>query len=281
MHIKKHYVDTMNASQVFNYAVQMFQSVNLGRKLYSEVKFSQSYSIHLSFKTEKSAEAIEIKPYHSIIISKEGGLHLENDSDHPHFKSFVAGVRPDLTFREIANKLDLPITEIFLYTRHLLYYKKAILIEKLDDFSYFMLHGEFNAYSIVLAEQKIYRDFGQPSNLGICSYLSFHKSWAQIKHRYLGPTLDLQTLILMLCQFLSKNLITEVHLYMKPLQNVQETDESPTSQKSSSVGQVIADAAQRELSVKAMLSEGFISEKDLSKELIIHKDNYEFFFKFS
>lgn len=256
----------------------------MGRKLQSEVRFSQTYSIPYTFKTDKSAEMADIQPYHSIIISREGVLHLENDSDHPHFKAFIAGARPDQTFREISKKLDLPIDEIILYSRHLLYYKKAILIEKLDDFSYFMLRGDFNAFSIVVAEQKIYKDFAQPSNLGICAFLSFHKSWAQIKHKYISPTLDHQTLILMLCQFLSKNLITEVHLYMKPLliddDNSSSAMFSPES-KTPKIDHVIKEAGDRGISVKAMLSEGNISEKDLSKELIIHKDNYELFFKFS
>ena len=78
----------------------MFQSVNVGRKLQCEIKFSQSYSIQFAFKTDKAAEHIDIQPYHSIIISREGGLHLEGDTDHPHFKSFVAGARPDLTDRK-------------------------------------------------------------------------------------------------------------------------------------------------------------------------------------
>lgn len=285
--MKRYYVESVNSSQVFNYAVQFFQSLNTNKRGMSGIRFSQFYNIQFNFKVDRLAENIDIQPHHSIIISREGALQFETDQEHPHYKAFVAGAKPELTFMEISEKLELPLEEIYLYTRHLLYYKRAILIEKLDNFSYFMLKSEFNAFSLILAEQKIYKDFAQPSNLGICTYLSLHKSWDEIKHKYISPTLDLQTLILMLCQLLTKNLVEEVQLYMRPMKIVI-TPGSPSAtispeawnKPSSMISQAIEDAASRGLSVKAMLSEGRVTEKELSKELFFHKDNYECIYKF-
>lgn len=272
---------------MLNYAIQLFQSLNTSKRGYSGVRFSQCYNFMFNFKVDKLAEHVQIHPHQTIIISREGAAQFENDIEHPHYKAFVAGARPDLTFKEISDKLELPLEEVILYTRHLLYYKRAILIEKLDNFSYFMLKSEFTAFSLVLAEQKIYKYFAQPSNLGICSFLSLHKSWDEIKHKYIGPTLDLQTLILMLCQFLTKNLVAEVHLYIRPAKIEPEQDSpsakfSPEMRHKSShqMAQVIEDASSRGMSVKEMISEGLVSEKDLSRELFFHKDYYECFYKF-
>lgn len=185
--IKINYIELMNQSQVFNYAIQLYQSVNGSRKSYSGVRFSQAYNIHLYFKTDPNAETIEIHPYQTIIIKKDNWATLDAETENSSFRLFINEASPEMNFKELGIRFKMPMKEIDLYVRHLIYHRRAILIHKLDDFSYFMLNDNLPAINILNVETKITKDLNLKSNLGLTTYLSQHKSWMQIKRHYLTP----------------------------------------------------------------------------------------------
>ena len=106
----------------------------------------------MHFKTDNQVEHAVILPHNSVILIKEGSLQLDSDIESVRFKSFIQQIHPEITLSEISDKLKYPLDEVMLFTRHLMYYKKGILIDKLDDYSYFMLRGTQSAISIVQIE---------------------------------------------------------------------------------------------------------------------------------
>ena len=150
---------------------------------------------------------------------KESVIQQEGEYDQIRFKQFLNKANPEQNFEELSEDLGYPIEEIYLYANHLLYYKKAYLINRLDDFSYFMVRVDMPPNVILLTEQKINKDLEQKEqkdikymmNRYICSFLSTQKSWREIKAEY--PAIEKNTLISALCQMLVKNLISEVLLY--------------------------------------------------------------------
>ena len=234
----------MNQSQVVNYVIQFFQSACNSRKSYSGMRISQTYSVHMHFKTDDQADGKPILPHESIILIKEGSLQLDTDIENVRFKTFMQHIHPETTLQDIADKLKYPLEEVVLFTRHLLYYKKAIQVGKLDDYSYFMVRGTQSAIAIVQIEQKIYRDYGVNNGLNVCAFLGQQKSWAQIKQHY--PYVQTQTLINILCQLLSKGIVKEVSLYL-------DTDDEQLQ------------ARQRDMSVKHMLADRLIDHRRLDR----------------
>ena len=210
----------MSQSNVFNYAIQLFQGLNSPARMSFSIQFSQGFHIMLSLRVERSVESLELKTYQTMIVNRDSIIQQEAEHDQARFKSFVNKISPELNFQEIASELGFPLEEVYLYARHVLYYKRGSLISKLDNYSYFILKAEVSPHVIVLTEQRLIKELEMREQKEIkdlfaenpISFVSVQRSWKEIREKY--KAVDKNNLIWYFCQMLVKNTIVEIELYL-------------------------------------------------------------------
>src|SRR3990167_211129 len=209
----------MNSSQLVNYVMQLFVALNNPRRATFDIKFAKSYNQVLSCNVDTRAESMNIQPYHTLMfLFKDIANQVESFNEN--LRTFAQECRPDLTFQELADKCKLRLEEVILYARHFIYYKKGILIHRLDRFSYFMLRGEQSVSRILQADEHKIRDSECIEGATICEYLSTHRSWADIVKLFdpTGLPDSIQKLTSTLFQLLVQRVAYEVLMYLLPVE---------------------------------------------------------------
>jgi hypothetical protein len=215
--LKTNYIEVVNNSQVINYVMQLFISLNNPRRATFDIKFAKNYNQVLACNVDTRAETMNIQPYHTLMFMFKD-IANQVDSFSENLRQFAQECKSDMTFQEFAEKFKMKLEEVILYARHFIYYKKGILIHRLDQFSYFMLKGEQSVAKIMLAEEHNSKDSDSFEGANICEFLSTHRSWAEIV-RHFDPTESSETcqkLSSILFQLLVKRTAYEVLMYLLP-----------------------------------------------------------------
>ena len=82
-----HYIDVMSQSNVFNYAIQLFQGLNSPARLTFGIQFSQGFHITVALRVDKNVEALELKTFQTMIVNKEAINQQDSEYDQARFKS--------------------------------------------------------------------------------------------------------------------------------------------------------------------------------------------------
>ena len=197
--------------------MQLFGALNSPRRATFGIRFAKSYHQVLASNVDTRDEQMVIQPYHTLMFMYKDFAN-QVDSFSENLKLFAQGCRSDMTFQQFADENNMKLEEVILYARHFIYYKKGILIHRLDRFSYFMLRGEQSVSRIMLADDHKTRDAEYLEGARICEFLSTHRSGAEIL-KYVdpsGPGDNWQKLDSKLFQLLVKRTAYEVLMYLLP-----------------------------------------------------------------
>ncbi len=269
----------MSQFNVFNYAVQLFQGLNSPARLSFNIQFSQGFHITLSLRVDKNIDTLELKTFQTMIVNKDSISQQDAEYDQARFKAFVNKISPELNFEEIANELGYPLEEVYIYARHVLYYKRGNLISKLDNYSYFMIKAEVSPHVIVLTEQRLMKEIEMreqkeakdlfPENP--TSFISVQRSWKELREKY--KAVDKNNLIWYLCQMLVKNIIVEIDLYL-----IIEGQAEIRPEDSDAFG-VLSSMVRSGSSLKEILASGRLSAGEFESIRASYPEEVRCFFK--